>query len=284
MLRIRPLRHGDIPVAIKLCDQERWQVTRTDLERILRLDPMSSFLAYDGTRRLGLATSTSYGKRLAWIGNVIVDRQYRGRAIGRELVQYTLRYLKRRSIRHIALYCFEKNLRFYERLGFMREATFARLARKGKPTNFQIPAQNLNYTYRLKELASIDRRAFGADRSKLLRFVIGDKTGFWIVRSKGSRIKSCMMVRKYEDMCEFGPWNSLSCSKDELSGMLRQALNEANDRPVEISVLRSNSVILRLLGDNAFRVLKKGYRMFYGERPRLGDDHMQCALGFLDKG
>jgi len=284
MFRIRPIRHSDIPFAIRLCDQERWQVTRTDLNRILRLDSRGSFLACEGSRRLGMATSTSYGKKLAWIGNVIVDRKYRGETIGRELVQHTLRYLKRRSIRHVALYCFAKNLRFYERLGFMSEATFARLSRIGKRTNFQTPAQGLNYTCRAEEVVSMDRRAFGADRSKLLKFVIRDKTGFWIVQSKDSRMSSCMMIRRYDGMCEFGPWNSLSSSKEELSAMLHGALNEAYGRPVEISALRSNSLVLRLLRDNGFLVIREGYRMFYSERPHLGDDHMQCALGFLDKG
>jgi GNAT superfamily N-acetyltransferase len=284
MLRIRTLRHSDIPSAIRLCDQERWGVTRSDLERILRLDSRGSFIACDDERKVGLATSTSYGKKLAWIGNVVVDRSYRGKAIGRELVQHTLRYLKRRHVRHVALYCFEKNLRFYEHIGFIRETAFVRLTRKGKRTNFSIPAQSPNYRRRLNQLVTMDRRAFGADRSKLLRLVIGDEIGFWIARSNDSRINSYMIIRKYDDMCEFGPWNSLNPRKNELRWILRQALNEANGRPVEISTLRSNRMILKLLQDHGFRVLRQGYRMFYGERPRIGDDRAQCALGFLDKG
>jgi len=284
MLEIRTMRHSDIPFAIKLCDQERWGVTQDDLERILRLDLRGSFIAIDGARKLGLATSTSYGKKLAWIGNVVVDRYYRGRAIGHRLVEHTLRYLKRRRVRHVALYCFEKNRLFYERIGFVRETAFVRLKRNGKRAHFLIAPRSFDHTPRLNQLLIIDRRAFGADRSKLIKLVTGEKVGFWIVPSNDSKFNSCMMVRRYTDMCEFGPWSAVKPRRDELREMLRKALNEANGQPVEISSLRSNRMVLGLLRDHGFHVLREGYRMFYGERPHIGDDRAQCALGFLDKG
>lgn len=284
MLEIRTMRHSDIPFAIKLCDQERWGVTQDDFERILRLDLRGSFIAFDGTQKLGLATSTSYGKKLAWIGNVVVDRNYRGRAIGRRLVEHTIRYLKRRRVRHVALYCFEKNRLFYERLGFVRETAFVRLKRNGQRANFLIDTRSYDHTPRLNQLLTIDRRAFGADRSKLIRLVTGEKIGFWIVPLNDSEFNSYMMVRKYEDMCEFGPWSAVKPRRNELREMLRKALNEANGRPVEISSLRSNRMVLGLLQDHGFWILRHGYRMFYGERPHIGDNRAQCALGFLDKG
>lgn len=284
MLQTRTLRSSDIPFAIKLCDQEKWGVTRDDFERILRLDPKGSFIAYDGARRLGLATSTSYGRKLAWIGNVIVDRNSRGKEIGRRLVEHAISYLQRIHVQHVALYCFEENLTFYKRMGFAKEAPFVRLRRKGKPANFHLSALGFDCSPRLDQLLAIDRRAFGADRSKLIRLVIAKKIGFWIVPSYSSKIRSCMMVRKYKDMCEFGPWISLEPRRNELVEMLRRALNETEARPVEISALHKNRQVLTLLRDHGFQVLREGYRMFYGERPHVGDDRAQCALGFLDKG
>lgn len=284
MLQIRTMRGSDIPFAIRLCDQDKWGVTRDDLERILRLDRKGSFVAYDGARTLGLATSTSYGSKLAWIGNVIVDRNYRGKEIGRRLVEHTVSYLKRRRVRHMALYCFEENVKFYKRLGFVQEASFVRLKRKGKTANFRPSAVNFEDTPRLNQLLAIDRLAFGADRSELIRLVIAKKIGFWIARSTGSKIRSCMMVRKYEDMCEFGPWISVNANRDELTETLRRALNDAEGRLVEISSLRKNRQVLTLLRIHGFSVLREGYRMFYGEKPHIGDDRAQCALGFLDKG
>jgi ribosomal protein S18 acetylase RimI-like enzyme len=284
MLQFRTMRNSDISFAISLCDREKWGVTRDDFERILRLDPKGSFIAYDDARRLGLVTSTSYGRKLAWIGNVVVDKNSRGREIGHRLVEFAVSYLRKRRVQHVALYCFKESLGFYERLGFVKEAAFVRLKRKGKQAHFRLATFSFDDRPRLAQLLAIDKRAFGADRSKLVRLVIADRVGFWIAMSDGSNIRSCMMVRKYDDVCEFGPWISMKPRTDELREMLRRALNETDGRSVEVSSLRSNREVLELLRDHGFRVLREGYRMFYGERAHVGDDRAQCALGFLDKG
>jgi len=284
MLQVRSMHKSDVPFAIRLCSQEKWGVTRYDLERILQLDPAGSFIASEGARRLGLATSTSYGKTLAWIGNVIVDRNARGKEIGRILVERTINHLKRKHIRHVALYCFKENLSFYKRLGFVGDARFLRLRRKAKRADSRLFDSRFDDARRLNQLLAMDRVAFGADRSKLIRLVIAEKLGFFIESSEMFTIKSFLMIRKYKDMCEFGPWVSLKPRGYELTEMLRRALNETEGRPVEISVLQKNVQVLTLLRDHGFRVLNEGCRMFYDEKAHVGDDRAQCALGFLDKG
>jgi ribosomal protein S18 acetylase RimI-like enzyme len=278
------MQENDIPFAVKLCDQEKWGVTRDDLERILRLDPKGSLIASDGARKVGLTTSTSYGKKLAWIGNVIVDREERGRAIGRTLIEHSVAHLRSRGIRHVVLYCFEENVRFYKLLGFARDTPFARLSRNPKPTNFPFSAHDFKDAPRLKELLRLDRKAFGANRSELIRRLTAKRIGYWITSSHRSGFHSYLMVRKYKDLCELGPWISSAQRKYELTRMLRQALNESGELPIEISSLSKNQLMMALLRDHGFRVVRQGYRMFYDEAVLLGDDHRQCALGFLDKG
>ena len=284
MPQIRTMRASDIPSVVRLCDQESWGVTRSDLKRILRMNPEGSFLAVDGARKLGLITTTSYGGNLAWIGNVIVDRNHRGKEIGRRLVEHAVNYLRRTRIHHIALYCFKENLRFYTHLGFVREAAFLRLKRKGGSVKFRNSRFNFDDSPRLDEVLRIDKRAFGADRSKLIRTVLTEGVAWFIAAYNGSVIKSYIMIKKYEEMCELGPWVSTKPQRTELKGMLRLALAETPARPVEISILGNNRLVLTLLRGHGFRTIREGYRLYYDEKPRIGDDRAQCALGFLDKG
>src|SRR3990172_11037523 len=132
MLRIRRMRMEDVPFAVRLSEQEHWGVTRNDLQRLLRLNPAVCFIAYERAKKLGLTTTTIYGKKLAWIGNVIVDRRFRGKHIGRNLVEHAVSFLRKSGIRNLALYCFKENVDFYENLGFAKDAPFLRMRRKTK--------------------------------------------------------------------------------------------------------------------------------------------------------
>jgi ribosomal protein S18 acetylase RimI-like enzyme len=284
MPQIRTMRATDIPSVVRLCDQENWGITRSDLKRILHINPRGSFLAVDGTRKLGLITTTSFGRHLAWIGNVIVDRNHRGKDIGRRLVEHAVNYLCGTRVRHIALYCFNENLPFYKHLGFVREASFLRLKRKGGSVRFRNSRFNFDDSPRLDEVLRIDKGAFGADRSKLIRAMLTERAARFIAAYNGSVIKSYIMIKKYEDMCELGPWVSTKPQRNEPKEMLRLALAGTRGKPVETSILRNNRLVLTLLRSHGFRTIKEGYRLYYDERPRIGDDRAQCALGFLDKG
>jgi hypothetical protein len=83
---------------------------------------------------------------------------------------------------------------------------------------------------------------------------------------------------------EFGPWVAIKPSNDVLRSMLRAALAKTGRNPIEVSCLRNNNRALDLLKAHGFRSIMEGYRMYYEERPHIGDDRSQYALGFLDKG
>jgi len=278
MLQIRIMRLQDIPYALRLTEQEKWGVTRADLIRILKLDPRGAFVAAMGLRRVGLITTTRYGRKLAWIGNVIVDRKYRGAHIGQSLVQNALRYLQKSNAKHIALYCFDENVRFYRRLGFVRDAPFVRLRRK--PTRVP-PTSSAHLGLRgspLEGVLSLDRRTFGADRSQLIRMVLRSKFGRYLSSSD-----SYLLVKESREMCEIGPWVCSRQSKAQASEMLDLALCIFGGKPIEVSCLRNHRAY-GLFRKRGFRVMSHGYRMYFGRTARIGHPAANFAFGFLDKG
>jgi predicted N-acetyltransferase YhbS len=283
MLQIRTMRSQDIPFAIRLSDQEGWGVTREDLTRILQLDPTRSLIAAEGAKRLGLSTTTTYGRKLAWIGNVIVDRRYRGKSIGSSLVQSAVERLQSLGTQHIGLYCFGENVRFYRRLGFVRDVPFVRLQRNPRPFHFTPLAPNPPRTLPLRAVVEADEKAFGADRSRLIRTVLRTKAGWYLGFSNAPSGASYLLVKEYKEMREIGPWICIRPARAQPSEMLHLAIAKTAAKPIEVSCFRNHQAV-GLLRKTGFRVVRHGYRMYFDKIPRIGRPEASYALGFLDKG
>ena len=166
------MRRADIPFAVRVTNLERWGIPPRDFERILRLDARGSFIATDGRVRVGLATTTSYGREIAWIGNVVVKKRYRGMHIGQSLVEHAVNYLNERQVKRVALYSFNDNVQFYRRLGFQSGPKFARFRRAPNPTRRKTSGIRTSGPMSLTRMLRLDRRAFGADRSRLITFLL----------------------------------------------------------------------------------------------------------------
>jgi len=281
ILRIRRMHYTDIPFSIRLTNLEGWGITRTDFERIIRLDPRGSFIACLGKKREGMVTTTSYGKEIAWVGNVVVKELARGSHIGQRLVEHAVAYLRDSGIRKIALYCMWKNVRFYEKLGFVRDVKFVRLHRKAQYRYDSGHDRNFGDPSPLASMLAVDKKAFGADRSKLLHLLLtADRHG--IIFDSDNR--SFLVVKTYNEMSEFGPWVG-TASFDENDGKwIEHITNRYARKPIEASCLASNRKVLNVLKRDGFCVTNVGYRMCYASRQTIGRDQANFLLGFLDKG
>ena len=281
MIRISRMRIGDIPFAVKLSAQEDWGTPRSDFLRILRINPHGSFVASEAFSRIGMITTVTFGKDLAWIGNVIVDKKHRGKRIGQRMVRNALAHLKGLHVKHIALYCFKDNIGFYRKLGFVEDARFVRLRRSQHDTGpfKKEPREQLT----LVRLLSVDRKAFGADRSEFIQSWINERAGTYFGFAEG-RTSAFLFLKKYPDMFDFGPGVSFGASDDDLCRLLAESVNYARNKPIEVSCLAQNRNMLKLLHEFGFEVTNIGYRMSWGHSAILGFDSANILLGFLDKG
>jgi len=272
---------SDIPFAVKLSSQEEWETPPSDFKRILRLNPYGSFVAREGNSRVGMITSITYGKDLGWIGNVIVDKRYRRKHIGRRLMQYTVEHLKSIHVKHIGLYCFENNVEFYKKLGFVAMVHFVRLRRPRKP--MKTSEHETRKRPSLSALVNMDRKAFGADRSKLIRSWIAEKSATYFGFTNQEK-SAFLFVKSYSDMFDLGPGAAFNASNEDLSELLTESIGYACRRPIEVSCLAQNRRMLRLLGESGFRTINRGFRMYLNHDPRLGVDKSAILIGFPDKG
>src|SRR5919205_549146 len=96
-VEIRPLVGADLPAAMRLKESAGWNQTEEDWLRLLRLEPRGCFAASSGGRLVGTATTTTYGRELAWVGMVLVDPEFRRRGIASLLMDAALSYLDGRG-------------------------------------------------------------------------------------------------------------------------------------------------------------------------------------------
>lgn len=276
------MRRADIPFAVRLTNLEGWGIPPRDFERILRLDARGSFVATDGPVRVGLATTTSYGREIAWIGNVVVKKRYRGLHIGQSLVEHAISCLKERQVKRVALYSFNDNVQFYRRLRFESGPRFARFRRARNLTR-QKTFRRTSGPTSLARILRLDRRAFGADRSRLIKLLL-DSGKAWYVTPKTQPSLGYLLVKKYDDMNEIGPWVSFRASLPERNELLQLVLDEADGRPIEITCPLSNLNTMKMLKTQDFHPINYGRVMFYKRIVSIGKPDAVIAYGFLDKG
>ena len=249
----------------------------------MRLDSRGSFIAMENARRVGLTTTTSYGKQIAWIGNVVVEKSRRGKHIGQALVKHAIRYLQKTGVKRIALYSFEDNVAYYRKLGFIQGPRFSRFRRERQPLRRTASQSGVSKAISVRALLAMDRIAFGANRARLLVDMLKSSAASYLGYSIKSK-SSYLLAKGYEDMCELGPWISFNLLPADLESMLHLALKKAKSKPVEIACPLTNRKILAMLSKSHFRTIKQGHVMYYGRFSRIGQPNAVVAFGFLDKG
>jgi len=183
-------------------------------------------------------------------------------------------------VEHIGLYCFREHVAFYGKQGFVRDTKFLRLRRPRKPAESSWQALS-GPPIAFSRLVHLDKNAFGADRSKLLRLLITQGYGSCLT---GSRKRAFVIVKKYRTDYDLGPGVAFHTSREELNGLLEMSIAYAGGKPIEVSCLAQNYDYLQMLREHGFQVINRGYRMFYNRNARLGSTRASFLLGFKDKG
>jgi GNAT superfamily N-acetyltransferase len=275
------MRSSDFDFAARLSNMENWDNSTDDFRRILRIQPGGAFVATETKRRVGIVTAISYG-RLGWIGNLVVSKGYRKLGIGSWLVKHAILYLRKKGARTIGLFSYKRNLPFYQRLGFKRDASYLRLVGKGGVLTSEGPRSVDSRN--LERVLAFDRKFFRHRRDRLLRELLRRFRDSSFVTMRNGELLGYIVGKNYDTTCEIGPW---LCSREDISiatGLLRAVLNTSIGKPIEITVPRRNRQALRLLRNHEFEDQGSVVRMYYGDRTGLVDDRYTYAAESLEKG
>lgn len=162
MIAFRRMTERDIPAGLALCRAAGWNQFERDWRLFLTLAPETTIVAeFDGSVA-GTAALLDFHAGFAWISMVLVDPVYRGRGIGTALFERALELA--RDIPCVRLDASPEGRGIYRKYGFVDDYEITRLE--------GVSAAAVSITGRPPDFAHIcelDRQAFGADRSAILR-------------------------------------------------------------------------------------------------------------------
>jgi predicted N-acetyltransferase YhbS len=99
---VRRLESEDIDFAHKMTSTEQWNVTRSDIVRMLDFELEGCFIANEGGEPAGHVFSITYGT-LGWMGLLIVSAKHKRKGIGKILMEKALGYLHDRKVETVEL-------------------------------------------------------------------------------------------------------------------------------------------------------------------------------------
>ena len=120
-LHLRLMTANDLAFADSLRALAGWNQTRDDWRDLIALEPTGCFVAEWKGAPAGTATTTCYGKQVAWIGMALVHPECRRRGIGKALLNHCIAHLENRRIQCIKLDATPLGKTLYEQLGFRDE-------------------------------------------------------------------------------------------------------------------------------------------------------------------
>ena len=83
---VRNMQPGDIESAMKLSTAEGWNQTEKDWKLLVDNPGNVCLVAEHSKKTIGTTTAINYSNQLAWIGMVLVDKEYRGQGVSKLLL------------------------------------------------------------------------------------------------------------------------------------------------------------------------------------------------------
>ncbi|HVF27138.1 MAG TPA: GNAT family N-acetyltransferase [Pyrinomonadaceae bacterium] len=274
-IEIRPLGGEDVPVAMRLKNLARWNQTEEDWQRLLNLDPRGCFAATIGGQVVATTTTTTYERHLAWIGMVLVDPDYRRRGIATRLMRGALEYLRGEKVATVKLDATPDGRPVYESLGFEVELLIERWSGVAR-TVASSDCTKLDASI-LPEVFALDRRAFGADRSKLIELLVSDATTALSVSNGLDRqLNGYALSRRGTTAAYVGP--VVASDAATATALLDGVLNQLAGEQVYVDVNTAFASGTRELAARGFVKQRDLIRMRYGEKNGAGTSPTVFAI------
>jgi GNAT superfamily N-acetyltransferase len=264
---IRPLAFDDLDQALRLSTIAGWNQQLEDWRLLLRIAPAGAFAAVAGPRVVGTAIGIDYGG-FAWIAMMLVDPAYRGRGVGKRLLEAAMGAVP--PDLPVRLDATSLGQPMYEKYGFENEATLSRhlAARSGGATSVpEIRDRSSDVcplaSSDLEMVIERDREIFGGTRRAVLEWAFHSAPEYaYSVRTTDGVINYCL-GRRGRLFDQIGP--VVAGREDVAQALVDRALAAVGDRPVIIDAFDLRRAFAAWLGSRGFVMQRQFIRMCQAE-------------------
>jgi GNAT superfamily N-acetyltransferase len=278
VIRFRTLKTEDIPFAMKLKRQAGWNQLEEDWEFLISAGGKANLLAAYNGEKAGTATTINYQKRFSWIGMVLVDLNFRGKGIGRALLNSSIENAE--TMGTVRLDATPQGKKLYDTMGFKTECKLARFERTENTVPLPKPGNmcRLLDTSDLEKLVEKDSQIFGANREAVLKYLHQNSPGYAFV-SAGSQgeITGYCFGRTGSEFEQIGP--VIAENTEEAGSLLLSAMANSKGKKVIVDAFIEHSAWVAFLEQAGFTVQRPFFRMFRGvlEYPGMRDFQYAAA-------
>ncbi|CAN5343416.1 GNAT family N-acetyltransferase [soil metagenome] len=281
--RLREMHPGDIAGAMKLSTAEGWNQTERDWKFLIKNPKNICLLAECSGKVIGTTTAINYSSQIAWIGMVLVDKQYRGKGVSRSLLTNVLE--KTAAFKSVKLDATSAGQQVYKKFGFEEEFQIARMINLSAP-DLSIPIDveilpeciepNL-----LTEITDFDENIFGVNRSPLIEYLLSEyPQKAWMIKRNNS-IAGIALGRIGNKYHHIGPVSASNIN--DAKSLIATALRELKDQSVVVDVLADKENLMTWLSSIGFIKQREFVRMYKEENTFPGiikNEYLICGPEF----
>lgn len=275
---IRKMLKSDIPDLLALKNSENWNQTSDDWDLLIGYKDSINLVAELDGKIVGSVTAINYSNKVAWIGMMLVYKEYRGRGISKQLMLQAIDELKALGCESIKLDATPAGRPVYKKIGFIDEYEIGRITNPSATkidvkSNVKVEAVSEND---LEEIAELDKHVFGANRYGLLKYLFNDSPELaWLIREEG-KIIAFSLGRKGERFTQIGP--VFASNDEDIKTLIASAVNKIEGKAVVVDLLSDKKDIKSWLDQNGFTLQRPFDRMYLESNPYQGNLEKQYFI------
>ncbi len=220
------MRYDDIPAALSLCRNARWNQLSRDWEILLKLSPDNCRVA-EQEKVVGTVATIRYQHHFSWIGMVLVDPAFQQQGIGMQLLREALQILQQQET--IKLDATPAGRKVYLKLNFIDEYPLSRMHTMAVQKDLKTSAARAVRKNDLSKLMEMDLAVFGANRQSLLEWQWKGAPEYAYLIENKNEIQGYCFGRPGRHFVHIGPViaNTLDIAKDLISAALSNCIGQA---------------------------------------------------------
>lgn len=272
---IRIMTAADLPTAMDIKQQEGWNQTIHDWKLLLEDSPGLCLVALYQERVVATVAAIGYDKSLAWIGMMLVQKNYRGLGLAKMLMKAILERLEHYPI--IKLDATPAGFPIYKKMGFEAEYSIYRMVRGQQPLAVTIKSQAIPINEAsFPDIIEYDRQIYGVKRQNLLRYLYYQSPDKARIIVGEASILGYILGRPGTNYYQVGPL--IAKSKETAIALLSSALQQL-DQPVVVDVLQDKTDLIHWLQSEGFIIQRELIRMYYKTNHMAGIVENQFLIG-----
>lgn len=267
---VRSMQLNDIGGGLKLSTTEGWNQTEKDWELLVENPDNVCMLAECGNKVIGTTTAINYSNQVAWIGMVLVDKEYRGQGVSKSLL--TTIFKKLETCKSVKLDATPAGQQVYKKFDFKDEYLIARMTNSlmknlSPDDDSDILPEPIQQKY-IQEIITLDEITFGANRTQLIKHLVKEYPDKGMLLKRNDRITGFALGRHGNKYHQIGP--VVASNSADARILITKALKKLANQPIVVDVLRDKEDLLHWLSSVGFIEQRYFIRMYKKENTLPG--------------